>query len=259
MKKYLFPTASLAVLALAAPTVAAATTPELVLTVPTSGCDSGSWLQVTTPDGKGDFVLDDNTLAITSALIGDGVDHRFTVQTNQPVDGCYVTGVGVLTLDGTVVDAYQRDLAAGGANLQVTWRSEEQAPEPEPEPDPEPEEPGNDDEDESVPLIPLEPAQPVDEEPGEDEDSIPLTPLVPATPIGPKPETETPKVPEVEDVDEVEVPELVTPAVSAPERETTGEVVTPETTPSVVHRVEVGTAISTEAATPVTVEPRTAG
>lgn len=182
-RKKLFPVASIAAVALAVPTMATASSPTLELSVPVADCAAGDWIQVTTPDGAGDYSLDGDTLTIVSGLIGDGVDHRFTVQTNQPVDGCHVTDPGVLSLDGDVLDPYQRDLAPGGANLQVTWRSEE-ATEPEPDPG---------DGDDSIPWTELEPAEPIDgdDQDGSDDDggsddgdgSTPWTDLEPAEPV----------------------------------------------------------------------------
>lgn len=162
VKRFLLPAGIVLGSLVAVPAVASG--PVLELSVPVVGCDSSSWLQVTTPDGEGVYELDGDTLTITSGVIGDGVDHRFTVQTNLPVDGCHVTDPGVLTLDGNIVDPYQRALAPGGANLQVTWRSE--APDPElSEPPAEPEEP-------EVPEEPSEPEIP----------EVPETPDIPVAP-----------------------------------------------------------------------------
>lgn len=172
MRKVL--TVGVALALLTVPSAAAATSPSLALTVPVEDCAPGDWLQVTTPDGAGNYSLDGDTLTITSSLIGDGVDHRFTVQTNKPVEGCHVTGAGVLTFDGAVVDPYQRDVAPGGANLQVTWHSGETTPE----------EPGDD----SIPWTELEPAEPTD-------DSIPWTELEPADPVEKSTDESDPEAP----------------------------------------------------------------
>lgn len=240
IRKSLFPALTLAGLLAVTPSVAVAGGSGLVLDVPVAGCGSSSWLQVTTPDGVGEYELGGDSLRIVSGVIGDGVDHRFTVQTDKPVDGCHVTGAGVLTLDGDVLDPYQRDVAPGGANLQVTWRGEESGEEPEDVPltplEPaDPVDPGDE-----VPLTPLEPADPI-EEPGDD---VPLIPLEPAEPVEPEvPGDEVPLTP-LEPADPIE----------KPDGPTTGEVVTDETTEPVVTEEP-----AEETPAPVKTNPRTVG
>lgn len=235
-RKKLFPVASLAAAVIAVPTMATASSPTLELSVPVAECAAGDWIQVTTPDGAGSHDLDGDTLTITSDVIGDGVDHRFTVQTNKPVEGCHVTGAGVLTLDGAVVDPYQRDVAPGGANLQATWR---------------PEEPG-DDGDDSIPWTELEPADPVDPE----DESIPWTELEPAEPA----EDEEP----TNEAEQETTEPPTTPTTPPGSHDTEADSSTSKEPADTSREEETKRAPKTlgadaEAATPVTANPRMAG
>lgn len=180
--------------------------------------------------------------SFTAASPGDGFGSgRFTV-TAQTYDSETVTPAGeeqVFTGDVTwgetinvtiptetdyLLWTYRVDSSADGQ--AVTTYGERQLDCRIVEEPVDPEEPGED-----IPLIPLEPATPVEEE--TDVEDVPLTPLTPAEPIEPEPST----------------PEPVEPEATA----------TPEPTHAPVVVPRVGTAISTEAAVPVVVEPRTAG
>src|SRR5690625_1021894 len=166
---------------------------------------------------------------------GQGYGIHFDPNNNQP-GGAWIGesfipwsafGVNSGCVEWVQIHGFNEHFGEGGQD-PVCFGNETPEPEPSPEPEPEPEEPG-------IPLTPLEPATPV----------IPATPLEPATPVVPV----TPLEPVVPDA--AETPE--TPEVETPE---------PTTTPVVTDGTTVQETTSSdhvEAATPVVVQPRTAG
>lgn len=108
-----------------ATSVAVAPGTSFTMTAPVQGsCSDAVWKQVTPVDATA--TISDGTLTLNwknTTAITTGADVRFTAQLNTPVDGCSMSDKATLMVNGTKVSPYQNDLAAGGANLQMTWRA----------------------------------------------------------------------------------------------------------------------------------------
>lgn len=140
---------------------------NVIVDVEFADCSQDSWLNVTVNGGYYPAEITDNHLSIPVDPIEGW--NQVTVQTNKPVDGCYIVGAQV-TNNGKPIDT-EVALAPGGANLTISKFYEKPSPV-------EPEEPS-----ESIPWTDLEPAiekpapvtQWVDGEPVVDCDDLTVT------------------------------------------------------------------------------------